>query len=138
MPEGLVDAIMPFADFHEDIGGVDFRRSIFIFLSNTGGKAITERTFDLWKEGKNRKDMSYTDFEDLIFKGAFNEPGGLQHSGLLGKSLVDHFVPFLPLEAPHIKQCIKAAMGTETLAQWRHRQDYRTVGVLARGHRTLF
>ena len=38
LPEGVIDAVKPFIDHHETVGGVDFRRCIFIFLSNTGGK----------------------------------------------------------------------------------------------------
>ena len=51
MPEGVMDAIKAFVDYHESIGGVDFRRSIFIFLSNTGGKEITHKTMEAWREG---------------------------------------------------------------------------------------
>ena len=48
----------------------------------------------------------FRDFEGLITRGAFNEVGGLQHSNVIEKSLVDHFVPFLPMEKRHVKQCI--------------------------------
>lgn len=51
MPEGLIDAIKPFIDFHPSIGGVDFRRSIFIFLSNTGGREITQQAFKYFEVG---------------------------------------------------------------------------------------
>ena len=44
--------------------------------------------------------------EGLIAKGAFSEAGGLQHANVIEKSLVDHFVPFLPIERRHVKQCI--------------------------------
>ena len=37
--------------------------------------------------------------------GAFNEPGGLHGSSVIQKSLVDVFVPFLPLERRHVKMC---------------------------------
>lgn len=38
--------------------------------------------------------------------GAFNEVGGLHQSGVIQQSLVDHFVPFLPLERSHVKKCV--------------------------------
>ena len=44
--------------------------------------------------------------EGLIAKGAFSEDGGLHHANVIEKSLVDHFVPFLPIERRHVKQCI--------------------------------
>ncbi len=32
MPIGLMDTIKPYIDFHNDVGGTDFKRSAFIFL----------------------------------------------------------------------------------------------------------
>ena len=34
MPVGLMDAVKPFIDYHDQVQDVDFRRSIFLFLSN--------------------------------------------------------------------------------------------------------
>lgn len=36
--------------------------------------------------------------------------GGLWHTSLIDKNLVDFFVPFLPLEYQHVVQCTMAAM----------------------------
>ena len=105
MPEGVIDAIKPFIDYHELIQGIDFRRSIFIFLSNTGGRQITHKALEFWKQGLAREDIQYSDLEELIHLGAFNEVGGLHQSAVIEKSLIDHFVPFLPMEKEHIKKC---------------------------------
>ncbi len=77
MPEGVIDAIKPFIDFHPSINGIDFRRSIFIFLSNTGGREITTHTFEYFKEGRTRESLQLKDYEAVITGGAFNEIGGL-------------------------------------------------------------
>ena len=45
--------------------------------------------------------------EPLIAAGAFNEAGGLQFSRVIERSLVDVFVPFLPLERSHVKTCVR-------------------------------
>ena len=42
MPPGVLDGVGPFMDHHENVDGVDFRRAVFILLSNTGGKEITK------------------------------------------------------------------------------------------------
>lgn len=39
--------------------------------------------------------------------GAFNEVGGLHQSSVIEKSLIDHYVPFLPLEREHVKACAR-------------------------------
>ena len=36
--------------------------------------------------------------------------GGLWHSGLIDKNLIDYFIPFLPLEYKHVKMCVRAEM----------------------------
>ena len=79
-----------------------------MFLSNTGGKEITSATLSAWQEGRQRQDLELRDFEPLIHRGAFNEAGGLHHSAVIERSLVDHFVPFLPLERKHVRRCAEA------------------------------
>ena len=63
MPPGVLDALKPFMDFHDSVDGVDFRKAIFILLSNTGGREITRRTMDFWKEGRRRESINYFDLE---------------------------------------------------------------------------
>ena len=59
MPEGLVDAVKPFIDYHEHVQGLDFRQTIFIFLSNTGGSKINEIALIAWKAGRHRESLTY-------------------------------------------------------------------------------
>ncbi len=103
-----------------------FRKSIFIFLSNTGGKEITKRVHDIWLTGNvKREELTVKDFERLVELGAFNEEGnsvtfqygiinsnthfnfvgGLHQSHLIQKSLIDVYVPFLPMEKSHVRLC---------------------------------
>lgn len=108
MPDGLVDAIKAYIDYHEDVLGIDFRRTIFIFLSNTGGKIINDLSFDFWKNGRVREEITYNELEQYVIRGAFNEIGGLHHSAVIDKHLVDRYVPFLPMERRHVALCIVA------------------------------
>lgn len=107
MPTGLIDAIKPFIDHYEDINGINYRKTIFIFLSNTGGVSIAKKTLDNWRQAKKREDLELKDFEPNVTLGAFNEAGGLWHSSLIEKNLISLFVPFLPLEREHVKLCIR-------------------------------
>lgn len=107
MPSAVLDAVVPFIDYHSDIDGVDFRKSIFLFLSNTGASLINQRTLELWSKGTQRENIiKLHDFEYMIRQGAFNEEGGLHKSDTITTSLIDHYIPFLPLEEKHVRKCI--------------------------------
>lgn len=107
LPHGVIDAIKPFIDYHENVDSVDYRRAVFIFISNTGGKDIAKTTLKHWMSGKPREELTYLHMEEALNSGAFHELGGLQNAELIEKSLVDVFIPFLPLEKVHVKMCIR-------------------------------
>ncbi len=107
MPEGLIDTVKPYIDHYPEINGVDYRKSLFVFLSNTGGTDITRKTLQHWETGRAREELTMKEMEEIITLGAFNEKGGLWHSSLIEKNLVSAFVPFLPLERRHVKLCIR-------------------------------
>ncbi|CAK9812899.1 Torsin-like protein [Anthophora quadrimaculata] len=116
MPEGLLNILVPFLDYNTWMkswrlasSSVNTRKAIYIFLSNTGSSRITQRLLTLWKEGKQRNIARMPDFENLISVGAFNEKGGFYHSDTIDSNLIDHYVPFLPLEEVHVKKCLKRA-----------------------------
>ena len=44
---------------------MDYRKNIFLFLSNTGGKEITQTALDSWNRGKERKQITVMDMEHL-------------------------------------------------------------------------
>ncbi|KAF8789218.1 Torsin-1B like protein [Argiope bruennichi] len=110
IPSGVLDALKPYIDYHENLHGIDYRKNIFIFLSNTGGNNITKIALEFWTEGKNREDISLKDVEHIITGGAYNEPGGLRHSEIVRSALIDVYVPFLPLEKKHVKMCAAAEL----------------------------
>ena len=108
MPIGLIDVLKPYLDHYPDVGKVDFRGSIFIFLSNTGGHLINDAVLRHWKEGKKREDIGIKEMDKVVNLGEFNTKGGFWHSSLIEKNLIDYFIPFLPLERSHVKMCAKA------------------------------
>ena len=108
MPPGLIDVLKPYLDHYPDVEKIDYRKSIFIFLSNTGGHLINDVTLNHWKEGKKREHITIKQMDEVINFGEFNNKGGFWHSSLIEKNLMDYFIPFLPLERSHIKMCIQA------------------------------
>ena len=108
MPIGLIDVLKPYLDHYPDVGKIDYRKSIFIFLSNTGGHLINNAVLTHWKEGKKREDIKIKEMDMVINLGEFNNKGGFWHASLIEKNLIDYFIPFMPLERAHIKMCAKA------------------------------
>lgn len=106
MPDRVLDVIKPMIDYNENVDKVDYRKCVFIFLSNTGGSIITRETLKLWKEGIKREDIQLKHFEQHISKGVFNEKGGFYHSDTIKSNLIDHYIPFLPMEMEHVRLCI--------------------------------
>lgn len=111
IPAETLDILVPFLDYEPKItddnnNHVDATRAIFIFLSNTGGSLIAKEMIRMWELGKARKDTELRDFEKLLTLSAFNEKGGFYKSDTIESSLIDHYVPFLPLEEEHVRRCI--------------------------------
>ncbi|XP_073731813.1 torsin-1A-like [Misgurnus anguillicaudatus] len=113
MDPHLIETIKPFLDYVPDVAGVSFHNAIFIFLSNAGQNVINNITLAFMREHKRRDDiqMYSMDMETKIYQYIFdNEDTGFRHSCLIGEHLVDHFIPFLPLELKHVRQCVLAEM----------------------------
>ncbi|ROL52122.1 Torsin-1B [Anabarilius grahami] len=108
----LIDVIKPFLDYNARVDGVSFRNAIFIFLSNAGGRLIAEVALDFWREGNDREElwMNSKELETKISQNIFNDKGGFLHSSIIDHHLIDHYIPFLPLELKHVRQCVLAEM----------------------------
>uniref|UniRef100_A0A6G1S4U0 Torsin-1A n=1 Tax=Aceria tosichella TaxID=561515 RepID=A0A6G1S4U0_9ACAR len=108
LPAGVVDALQPLLDYVEDIDGQRYNKAIFIFLSNTGAQRLNKLSYKMFQEGKERKDLSSKDIEEILIEESYEEEGGLRHSNLLKRYSIGVFVPFLPLERLHVKLCIQS------------------------------
>lgn len=113
MPAKLIDVLYPFIDYQDTIFGIDPRKATFIFLSNRGGRDIADITFGLWKKGRDRSTYRAFEFAEALKKTAYNEEGGLQYSDNINSHLISFYVPFLPLQAEHVKKCIAAELSTK-------------------------
>ena len=71
-PPRVFDAIVPFIEKPGTIDGVDHKKAIFIFLSNTGSNDIT---YQAWKDGIKRGNLAFKNFEDYLKKESFNSNG---------------------------------------------------------------
>ncbi|XP_033742094.1 torsin-1A-like [Pecten maximus] len=111
MPVGVLDIVKPYLDFYKNLNGVNYRKSTFLFLSNTAGSAIQKKVIDHWREGLQRESLGLVDMEQLIITEALNEKkSGLWHSSILLHHMVSAHVPFLPLERKHVRECVKDSL----------------------------
>lgn len=107
MPAGVFESITTLLDHHSHVGGVDFRQAIFIFLTNAGGMQIANMLHDIKESGIYRDATTIKDFEFIAEIAAFND-GGLKEASIITSGLIDHYIPFLPLEKNHIEDCVRA------------------------------
>lgn len=107
MPTGIFDSITALLDHHSLVKGKDFKKSIFIFLTNSGGEEMSVVLHDLTKtQGLYRHETQLHHFEEIMKVGVYNKEGGLKSSNLIKSAVIDFYFPFLPLEHQHISQCI--------------------------------
>ncbi|XP_066479793.1 torsin-3A [Tiliqua scincoides] len=107
---GLVDVIKPYLDHYDTVDMVDYRQSIFLFLSNTGGNIINEVALDFWRAGRAREEITMEYLEHYLKTELLESAEeGYAHNHLLEENLIDFLVPFLPLEYRHVKLCARDA-----------------------------
>ncbi|XP_038638304.1 torsin-1A-like [Scyliorhinus canicula] len=111
MHPGLINAIKPFLDYTNEVDKVDYRKAIFIFLSNTGGDKINELTLSFLMSGKKRESIKLSELEEELSMTVFNNSNsGFWQTTLIQTNLIDHFIPFLPLEFEHVMSCVRAEL----------------------------
>lgn len=107
------------------------RRSIFLFLYE-GDEPVVDWALEMWQKRQHREDLSLRfgfwtknrispdsdfirwetivrDAEEKILPYVNNDQS-LKDSLLISKALIDHHLPFLPLERNHVRRCIKNAI----------------------------
>ena len=110
MSPGLLDVLQPYLKSRHEVEGIDYRKNIFIFTSNIDAGKINDVAYRYFKEGNSRTDITSKHMEKLLKDFSYNGKGGLSKSELLPAFLVDHFVPFLPMEREHVKQCVRVEL----------------------------
>ncbi|XP_031635015.1 torsin-like protein [Contarinia nasturtii] len=108
IPAGVFESIASILDYHSHVSGMDFRQAIFIFLTNAGGDEIAHALDKIMEKGTFREQTKMNDFEYIAEIAAYNIKGGLKKSSIITSGLIDHFLPFLPLERRHIENCVRA------------------------------
>ncbi|XP_063792702.1 prosalusin [Pseudophryne corroboree] len=117
MHPGLIDVIVPFLGSSWVVFGSNYKKAIFIFISNSGGEAINQVALNFWRERKDREEIQLSDVESAICNTVIsNSQHGFWQSEIIKQNLVDVFVPFLPLRPNHVRQCVRSEMEQVGLA----------------------
>uniref|UniRef100_A0A6J0TNB0 Torsin n=1 Tax=Pogona vitticeps TaxID=103695 RepID=A0A6J0TNB0_9SAUR len=116
MHPGLIDVIIPFLGPSWVVFGTNYRKAIFIFISNAGGEQINQIALDFWRARKDREEISLKDLETSVLEAVFQTPqSGFWKSGIIAQGLVDVLVPFLPLKPHHVRQCATKELASQGL-----------------------
>lgn len=107
MPSGVFESVASILDYHSHVGQTDFRQAIFIFLTNAGGDEIANALSGIMEKGTYREQTKIHDFEYIAEVAAYNVKGGLKKASIITSGLIDHYIPFLPLERRHIASCVR-------------------------------
>lgn len=107
MPDGVFESLTSLVDYNAYIDRQDATQAIFIFLSNTAGVFLSNKLGELLKSGTLRENTKLSHFEQTLEKAAYNMEGGLKKTSLIEAHVIDHFIPFLPLEKSHVYKCIQ-------------------------------
>ncbi|XP_065674114.1 torsin-1A-like [Hydra vulgaris] len=105
LPEGLADVLTPFLDYHDKVGDQDYRKSTFIFISNVGAYMLIDRFVNHYKNNKTRETIPLKNIANDLPTIAYNTYGGFKNSKIISKALIGFYIPFIPLERKHVKQC---------------------------------
>ncbi|XP_014233016.1 torsin-1A-like [Trichogramma pretiosum] len=109
MPPGLLNILMPFIDSGNYGGKSNKNKSIFIFMTNRGGLAIQNHLLSKYEDDLDRESTTLQDFEDIIMTITLRQSGGFYESAMIQAEAIDYYVPFLPLEKHHVRNCIHDA-----------------------------
>ncbi|XP_058302048.1 prosalusin isoform X2 [Hylobates moloch] len=107
MPPGLMEVLRPFLGSSWVVYGTNYRKAIFIFISNTGGEQINQVALEAWRSRRDREEILLQELEPVISRAVLDNPHhGFSNSGIMEERLLDAVVPFLPLQRHHVRHCV--------------------------------
>ncbi|XP_011362552.1 prosalusin isoform X1 [Pteropus vampyrus] len=104
---GLMEVLRPFLGSSSVVFGTNYRKAIFIFISNTGGEQINQVVLEAWRLHQDREEIRLQELEPVISRAVLDNPHhGFWRSGIMEEHLLDALVPFLPLQRHHVRHCV--------------------------------
>lgn len=104
---GLIEVLRPFLGSSWVVYGTNYRKAIFIFISNTGGEQINQVVLEAWRSRREREEIGLQELGPVISQAVLDNPHhGFWRSGIMEEHLLDVLVPFLPLQRHHVRHCV--------------------------------
>ncbi|OAF64148.1 Torsin family 2 member A [Intoshia linei] len=114
-PKGFLDVLKPFLDNRPDIGGIDYRLSFFVFVSNDNNIVLNMAT-DNWNKGLNKFYESKA-FRRKLVDSLLHSGGGFDNSQLIISNLIDDYINFLPLEENDVRTAMHDLMHQKNITK---------------------
>ena len=112
---GLFDLLSNWQDRIHDTSHI-----VVILLSNTGGTEINQYTYRFLVEGGSRERITHDVVVSHLMTATFRSTWIYK---FLSSDLIDHVVPFLPLDRSHVIRCIEAYMSTRRMTVTQYAVD---------------
>ncbi|XP_073909242.1 prosalusin isoform X4 [Castor canadensis] len=74
LPPGLMKVLQPFLGSSWVVYGTNYRKAIFIFISNTGGEQINQVALEAWRSRKDREEIGLQELEPAISRAVLDNP----------------------------------------------------------------
>ncbi|KAL0606417.1 Torsin-2A [Plecturocebus cupreus] len=74
MPPGLMEVLRPFLGSSWVVYGTNYRKAIFIFISNTGGEQINQVALEAWRSHRDREEILLQELEPVITHAVLDNP----------------------------------------------------------------
>ncbi|KAM5332307.1 prosalusin isoform 3-T4 [Glossophaga mutica] len=71
---GLMEVLRPFLGSSWVVYGTNYRKAIFIFISNTGGEQINQVVLEAWRSRRDREDIRLQELEPAVSRAVLDNP----------------------------------------------------------------
>ena len=110
MNPDILDELLVYTNYPLPLDGIEFRKAIYIFLSNSGATRINEYLNDQFLIGRDRSSIGQMEMHKIINERIFQEDCAFNNTEFVTRDVIDAAIPFLPLEKIHVQECIEKAI----------------------------
>ncbi|XP_058528559.1 prosalusin isoform X3 [Ochotona princeps] len=74
LPPGLMEVLRPFLGPSWVVYGTNYRKAIFLFISNTGGEQINQVALEAWRGHREREEITLQELEPAVTRAVLDNP----------------------------------------------------------------